>query len=400
MWTTAWIFFVLALRARASEHCTAEKGCEGQSESDEGAKKYEKQSSGGRWDGYFKSIKAAVESHKDCPKEKCSCYNEVLEKDLELWKDGISEETFNEAKPKGIYYQIIRHRLYRQKDCMFAFRCSGIEYFILQLVKDLPDMELVINVQDYPKVPTWSKPLPVLSFSKTPRENDIMYPAWTFWEGGPAVWPIYPSGLGKWDDQRLIITRKAKEWPWEKKDPRGFFIGSRTSAERDPLILLSRQNPELVNASYTKNQAWKSDDTLGAPPAKEIKLEDHCNYRYLFNFRGVAASFRFKHLFLCHSLVFHVGDEWIEFFYPPIKPWVHYIPVSTSLNEVEELLEFVKENDDVAKEIAERGFDFVWNHLTVEDILCYWKKLLKKLARLEKWKPVKKDDLIEIASKN
>ena len=32
-------------------------------------------------------------------------------------------------------------------------------------------------------------------------------------------------------------------------------------------------------------------------------------YKYLFNFRGVAASFRFKHLFLCNSLVFHVGPQ-------------------------------------------------------------------------------------------
>ena len=40
------------------------------------------------------------------------------------------------------------------------------------------------------------------------RENwDIMYPAWTFWEGGPAVWPIYPTGLGRWDIQRDVITR-------------------------------------------------------------------------------------------------------------------------------------------------------------------------------------------------
>ena len=55
-------------------------------------------------------------------------------------------------------------------------------------------------------------------------------------------------------------------------------------------------------------------------------------FRYLFNFRGVAASFRFKHLFLCDSVVFHVGDEWKEFFYPAMKPWVHYIPVPTDLS--------------------------------------------------------------------
>lgn len=57
-------------------------------------------------------------------------------------------------------------------------------------------------------------------------------------------------------------------------------------------------------------------------------------YRYLFNFRGVAASFRLKHLFLCGSLVFHVGEEWLEFFYPQLKPWVHYVPVRSDLSDV------------------------------------------------------------------
>lgn len=71
-------------------------------------------------------------------------------------------------------------------------------------------------------------------------------------------------------------------------------------------------------------------DTLFAPPAEEVPLEEHCQYKYLFNFRGVAASFRLKHLFLCESLVFSVGDEWLEFFYPALKPWVHYIPVKSN----------------------------------------------------------------------
>lgn len=44
---------------------------------------------------------------------------------------------------------------------------------------------------------------------------------------------------------------------WDKKKSQGFFIGSRTSAERDPLVLLSRAKPELVYAVYTKNQAYK-----------------------------------------------------------------------------------------------------------------------------------------------
>ena len=41
--------------------------------------------------------------------------------------------------------------------------------------------------------------------------------------------------------------------------PDRLFLSSRTSAERDPLVLLSREDPSLVDAQYTKNQAWKSD---------------------------------------------------------------------------------------------------------------------------------------------
>lgn len=50
-----------------------------------------------------------------------------------------------------------------------------------------------------------------LLFLKTPEYNDIMYPAWTFWEGGPAVWPIYPTGLGRWDLMREDLRRYVLE---------------------------------------------------------------------------------------------------------------------------------------------------------------------------------------------
>jgi protein glucosyltransferase len=87
---------------------------------------------------------------------------------------------------------------------------------------------------------------------------DIMYPTWGFWEGGPAI-KLYPQGLGRWDKHRTSLKAAADKWPWEHKKPVAFFRGSRTSSERDSLVLLSRDRPDLVDAKYTKNQAWKSD---------------------------------------------------------------------------------------------------------------------------------------------
>lgn len=134
------------------------------------------------------------------------------------------------------------------------------------------------------------------------------------------------------------------------------------------------------------------------PPASEVSFEDHCKYKYLYNFRGVAASFRFKHILLCKSLVFHVGNEWMEFFYPALKPWIHYVPVEANATKekLEELLDFIIKHDDIAKEIAENGYNVIWNNLKLSDVTCYWRKLLKKYAALLTYQPQLDKNLIEI----
>jgi protein glucosyltransferase len=82
-----------------------------------------------------------------------------------------------------------------------------------------------------------------------------------------------------------------------------------------------------------------------------------------------------------------VGDEWLEFFYDTLKPWVHYIPVRQDLTDAKELIEFAQENDQIAKEIAKRGRDFIMDHLKMEDISCYWEELIKEYTNLLKFKP-------------
>ncbi|XP_043211340.1 O-glucosyltransferase rumi homolog [Amphibalanus amphitrite] len=361
--------------------------------------KYTKESNT-KWQKEISLVEKSLAKYVECKQENCGCHSDVIKSDLAIFaKTKISKLMVEEAKDHGVLYQIIDHKLYRQQECMFEFRCRGVEHFILELIDTLPDTEFVLNTRDWPMVGSFlGRRLPVFSFSKTPDYWDITYPAWTFWTGGPAI-GLYPTGLGRWDKHRVSISRAAQDWPWEEKEARAFFRGSRTSSERDPLVLLSRRRPELADAQYTKNQAWKSDqDTLGAPPAEEVSLEDHCRFRYLFNFRGVAASFRFKHLFLCGSLVFHVGDEWSEFFYPQLKPWVHYIPVrqDPSQDELEHLIMFAQENDALVREIAERGRQFILDNLRMKDVSCFWRKLLVSYTKLLTYKVEKRPGLMEV----
>ncbi|XP_012251233.2 O-glucosyltransferase rumi homolog [Athalia rosae] len=361
-----------------------------------------------RYSLYLEAIHSAnnvvEESTEDCTSHKnCELYVDIIEADLKPFREtGISRVLIEAAKARGTYYQIINGKLYREKECMFPSRCAGIEHFIISLIGDLPNMDLVMNIKDHPQSSKhFGKPLPVFSFSKTQEYYDITYPAWSFWEGGPAI-SLYPRGLGRWDLHRKSLNEASKKRPWKAKEDRAFFRGSRTSNERDNLVMLSRRRPDLVEARYTKNQAWKSEaDTLYKPPADEISLESHCDYKYLFNFRGVAASFRHKHLFLCRSLVFHVGNQWTEFYYGAMKPWLHFIPVPTDATQehLEELILFARKNDAVARKIANQGRDFIWNHLRMENVTHFWKSLLQRYGELLAYKPVLDKTLIEIRGK-
>jgi len=350
------------------------------------------------WSTYKLLIEDAVKNYKPCHVE--DCYLLQRRSDFRYWVNngGIKETDFLHARDYklGTHYQIINHTLYREEKCTFPARCEGNEYFISKLLSQLPDMEFIVNTFDWSKVQKHGRNSPVFSFSKSKTDRDILYPAWTFWKGGPAI-TTYPTGIGRWDLQIEKLNKAEKEFPWKKKEDIGFFRGSRTSSERDPLILLSRELPSLIDAAYTKNQAWRSEkDTLNQPPAAEVSFEEHCKYKYLFNFRGVAASFRYKHLFLCKSLVFHVGDDWVEFFYGAMKPWVHFIPVSSNLADARDLLDFVKENDNIAQEVAERGYLFIKEHLRMADIQSYWLKILKRYSNLMKWAPKMNETLNRI----
>ena len=58
-------------------------------------------------------------------------------------------------------------------DQLILYRCRGVEHFINKIIAQLPDMEMYINVHDYPKSPRWQEPLPVFSFSKVVSTPDF-----------------------------------------------------------------------------------------------------------------------------------------------------------------------------------------------------------------------------------
>lgn len=164
-------------------------------------------------------------------------------------------------------------------------RCRGIELHFPGTPPELPDTEFFST----PGTGRWWHTSVARYPSQLQQDEALLghlYPAWTSSGGGGPALSIYPNGLGRWDNYNIYLKRRRK-LPGRKSQGISAMV---EQVPKEILILLSRKCPDLVDAAYTKNQAWKSDkDTLGHP-ASEVNLEDHCGYKYLFNYRGVAAS--------------------------------------------------------------------------------------------------------------
>jgi protein glucosyltransferase len=52
-----------------------------------------------------------------------------------------------------------------------------------------------------------------------------------------------------------------------------------------------------------------------------------------------------------------------------------------------------------ARAIAERGQQFILEHLKMSDVECYWLNLLKRYAKLIKYQVVKDETLKQIVNK-
>ena len=58
-----------------------------------------------------------------------------------------------------------------------------------------------------------------------------MYPAWTFWGGGPFVSTEPQHGLGRWDKKLALLKAQARRWPWARKDPRCVGVDDRVRVQ-------------------------------------------------------------------------------------------------------------------------------------------------------------------------
>jgi hypothetical protein len=87
---------------------------------------------------------------------------------------------------------------------------------------------------------------------------------------------------------------------------------------------------------------------------------------------GSSTSSRLLYLLAhCECVVLLVSSHLQYHISGLLRPWVHYVPLSTSGADVAAKVRWLQQNDHLARQIAENGHNFGLSYLRLEDYLCF-----------------------------
>ena len=163
----------------------------------------------------------------------------------------------------------------------------------------------------------------------------------TFRKGGP--WFGYcnylfqttnlmlPAGAGVMS--RLCCGKNCEPFTnLDMRQAKAVFLGSSTGwfvGRRRATVLAGILHNDIVYSGYTQmidlpDSALSTTDEV----LSHMELAEQINrYKYIINADGHCAALRLRQLLASDSAVFWVETNQIEWFYPLLQPFVHYIPV-------------------------------------------------------------------------
>lgn len=102
-------------------------------------------------------------------------------------------------------------------------------------------------------------------------------------------------------------------------------------------------------------------------------------WRYLIDVEGNGFSARVKPFLFSKRVLFLQDRPFKEWYYPDLKPWVHYVPVKWDLSDLDENLDKIRNDPALEDEIRFNAHEFAQNNLRREHALKRWNDLIQTL---------------------
>ncbi|CAB3230777.1 unnamed protein product [Arctia plantaginis] len=283
------------------------------------------------------------------------------------------------------HYAVKDNEIYREcygKHIGFNMFSDNILLSLARKVK-LPNMEIVINLGDWPLVHKQDDILPIFSWCGNRDNYDIVMPTYDLTESTL-------ENMGRVTLDTLSVQSGA-EVPWSQRETRAVWRGRDSRAERLKLIDIARANPDLFNASLTNFFFFRDKEAEYGPKQPHISFFKFFDYKYQINIDGTVAAYRMPYLLAGGGMVLKQDSPYYEHFYSQLQAWEHFVPIKRDLSDLVERVKWAQQNDDKAQQIAINAKNFANKHLLPKHVICYhavlfweWSKRIKNEAVLTK----------------
>ncbi|QZA58134.1 glycosyl transferase family 90 [Candidatus Rhabdochlamydia porcellionis] len=256
---------------------------------------------------------------------------------------------------------------------------------------DLPDVEFLLCLEDSIERPIFLElcQAPIFCISKKKKNNKVI---------------LYPSTIMALDPASLCSTilHANSIHPWESKISKAFwrgiaaggpYHGSWDLFPRPSLIVTSYYHPEDVDAAFVGNFLFTTavdirDYILNFKPPREfVSISDQIAYKYLIAVDGQTWPTSLEWQLLSNSVVLKSDSDWLDWFYELLTPYEHYVPYEKDYNDILTKINWLRENDGLARKISEQATEVALNFFTKEAAFVYFYKLFSAYACLQNFQP-------------
>lgn len=162
------------------------------------------------------------------------------------------------------------------------------------------------------------------------------------------------------------------------------------ASPRARLVAMSENHPEMIDAKFTHTKYGNTFVVKNLRPLMQmlsispyISQADQLRYKILVNMDGYTATypgFLWRLYSGCVTLKQETNHQ--QWFYSIVKPWVHYVPMKYDASDALKRIEWIKDNDAKAQQMALNAKLLVEENLTSAHINSYLVELLKIYSEL------------------
>ncbi|KAG6330976.1 hypothetical protein ID866_8112 [Astraeus odoratus] len=157
----------------------------------------------------------------------------------------------------------------------------------------------------------------------------------------------------------------------------------------DPnIVKMGKVNPAWMDIAFAGN-AIHCDEAAGT--CDEIEemwefrqyqdREEEGRHKFIIDVDGNGWSGRFKRLITTNSIIFK-STIYPEWFTSRVAPWLHYVPIQVTYEDLYDAVAFFRMHDDLAARIAREGKEWSKRFWRKEDMGAYLYRLLLEYARV------------------